>query len=267
MFEVPPKTGKGFAPSAAADGQLRGRALSWWPIVVVALLSAGLASAVTYVVVTRLADRAALAPPPAPPPEADAPADGGRPMVIENLPAVLTRPAVVAEELGYPAQLWPTLEAGADVLCEAIALDGERPEWKKSEYFPDLWECLSFSENAAEGYTLFAMVRGADETRAGEIRLKLAIDGMESTVTQELALADLARRVGEALGPLLAGVLDRTVGRTEGGTDIAFNTEFTVIRDLGGGRGRDVVVTLPERFSTRFAADALRPRGPSPMAR
>jgi hypothetical protein len=268
VSDDPPKIMKGFATSAAVDGHAPGRPMTWRSLVVAALVAAGLASAATYAVVTRLADRADVSPPPvATPPVPAPPADVKPPIVIANLPAVLTRPVVEAEGLGYPSQLWPTLEAASNVLCEAIAQDGDPPEWKKSEFFPDLWECLSFSENQAEGYTLFAMVRGADEASAGEIRLKLAIDGMESTVAQELALADLARRVGEALGPLLAAALESTVGRTEGGTEKAYNTEFTVIRELGGGRGRDVVVTLPERFSTRFAADALRPRGPSPMAR
>ena len=268
VSDDPPRSIKGFATSAAADAHAPGRSLSWRSLVVAALVSAGLASAVTYVVVTRLLDRADQAPPPvAQPPGADAPGIGGRPMVIENLPAVLTHPVVEAAWTGYPMQLWPTIEAGSDVLCEAIAQGGERPEWKKSEYLPDLWECFSFGDDEAEGYKLFAMVRGADEASAGEIRLKLTIDGMDSTVSQELALADLAHRVGLALGPLLADALDRTVGGTEGGTERAYNTEFTVIRDLSGGRGRDVVVTLPERFATRFATGSWHPRGPSPPAR
>lgn len=265
MSDALPKSRKGFATSAAVDAHASGRHLTWRSLVVAALFAAGLASVVTYAVVTRLAERSPL--PVTEPPDSTERADDDQPIVIHDLPDVLTLPAVEAESLGYPLQLWPVLEAGSDVLCEAIAQGGERPEWKKSEYLPDLWECFSFGDDEAEGYKLFAMVRGADEASAGEIRLKLTIDGMDSTVSQELALADLAHRVGRALGPLLADALDRTVGGTEGGTERAYNTEFTVIRDLSGGRGRDVVVTLPERFGTRFATGSWHPRGPSPTAR
>jgi hypothetical protein len=259
---------KGFATSTAADGSAPGRPMSWRLLVVAVLVSAGLASAVTYVVVTRLLDRAGHPPASvAEPPGVDAPADGGRPMVIENIPAVLTRPVVEAAWTEYPMQLWPTLEADPDVLCQVITLGGDSPEWKKSEYLPDLWECFSFGDDEAEGYTLFAIVRGTDEESVSEIRLKLAVEGAGSTDAPDRALAALARRVGAALGPLLAEELDRTARKPAGGTETAYNAAFTVIRDFDGGPGRDIVVRLPERFATRFATGSWHPRGPSPTAR